>query len=61
MHKELTRRSHVDLLLNFLYDHIAKSGDHQARIKWEPMSMALWVRLFPAHHSCFDTNTTFVS
>jgi hypothetical protein len=31
------------LLLNFLYDHIAKSGDHQARIKWEPMSMVLWV------------------
>ncbi|KAJ6485742.1 TauD-domain-containing protein [Mycena sanguinolenta] len=36
------KKEESDLLLNFLYDHIAKSGDHQARIKWEPMSMALW-------------------
>ncbi|KAJ7780300.1 hypothetical protein DFH07DRAFT_1055915 [Mycena maculata] len=50
VNKQFTRRivgkkkEESDLLLTFLYDHIAKSGDHQARIKWEPMSMVLWVR-----------------
>ncbi|KAF7309543.1 hypothetical protein MIND_00325200 [Mycena indigotica] len=32
-HRIAGMKEESDLLLNFLYDHIAKSGDHQARIK----------------------------
>ncbi|KAJ7708839.1 alpha-ketoglutarate-dependent sulfonate dioxygenase [Mycena rosella] len=48
------KREESDLLLNFLYDHIAKSGDHQARIKWEPMSMVLWDNRVTAHSAISD-------
>ncbi|KAJ7803822.1 hypothetical protein B0H14DRAFT_3113376 [Mycena olivaceomarginata] len=29
--------------VEFLYDHVALSTDHQVRIKWEPMSVVVWV------------------
>lgn len=32
----------LDTILNFLYDHIDKSGDCQARVKWEPNTVVLW-------------------
>ncbi|KAF7370976.1 Alpha-ketoglutarate-dependent sulfonate dioxygenase [Mycena sanguinolenta] len=48
------KKEESDLLLNFLYDHIAKAGDHQARIKWEPMSMALWDNRVTAHTATVD-------
>ncbi|KAJ6605808.1 TauD-domain-containing protein [Mycena sp. CBHHK59/15] len=60
VNKQFTRRivgmkkEESDLLLNFLYDHIAKSGDHQARIKWEPMSMVLWDNRVTAHSAMSD-------
>ncbi|KAJ7623642.1 hypothetical protein FB45DRAFT_111802 [Roridomyces roridus] len=60
VNKQFTRRivgmkkEESDLLLNFLYDHIAKSGDHQARIKWEPMSMVLWDNRVTAHSAISD-------
>ncbi|KAJ7230638.1 hypothetical protein GGX14DRAFT_411594 [Mycena pura] len=60
VNKQFTRRivgmkkEESDLLLNFLYDHIAKSGDHQARIKWEPNSMVLWDNRVTAHSAMSD-------
>ncbi|KAJ7035544.1 TauD-domain-containing protein [Mycena alexandri] len=48
------KREESELLLNFLYDHIAKAGDHQARIKWEPMSMVLWDNRVTAHSAISD-------
>jgi len=60
VNKQFTRRivgmkkEESDLLLNFLYDHIAKSGDHQARIKWEPFSMVLWDNRVTAHSAISD-------
>ena len=31
-----------DLLLKFLYDHIALGQDFQARVKWEPGTVVVW-------------------
>ena len=41
----------VDAILNFLYDHIAKSGDLQARVKWSPNTVVLWDNRITAHVS----------
>ncbi|KAJ7355758.1 hypothetical protein DFH08DRAFT_803705 [Mycena albidolilacea] len=43
-----------ELWLNFLYDHIVKCGDHQARIKWEPMSVVIWDNRITAHTATYD-------
>jgi sulfonate dioxygenase len=36
-------------LLRFLYDHIDKSGDVQARVKWSPGTVVLWDNRITAH------------
>ncbi|KAF7357011.1 TauD-domain-containing protein [Mycena venus] len=60
VNKQFTRRivgmkvEESELLLNFLYDHIAKSNDHQVRIKWEPMTMVLWDNRITAHTATYD-------
>ncbi|KAF7317847.1 Alpha-ketoglutarate-dependent sulfonate dioxygenase [Mycena kentingensis (nom. inval.)] len=60
VNKQFTRRivgmkqEESDLILNFLYDHIAKSGDHQARIKWTPNAMVLWDNRVTAHSAISD-------
>ncbi|KAJ6485739.1 TauD-domain-containing protein [Mycena sanguinolenta] len=60
VNKQFTRRivgmknEESDLLLNFLYDHIARSGDHQVRIKWEPMTMVFWDNRITAHTAIYD-------
>jgi len=41
-------------LLNFLYDHIDKSGDNQARLKWEPGTVVLWDNRITAHSAIVD-------
>ena len=44
--------AHVDYaeyLLNFLYDHIAKAGDIQARVKWTPNTVVLWDNRITVH------------
>ena len=28
--------------MNFLYDHIDKSVDNQARVKWQPNTVVIW-------------------
>lgn len=41
----------LEVLLNFLYDHIAKNADSQARLKWAPYTVALWDNRITAHVS----------
>jgi len=41
-------------ILNFLYDHIDKSGDNQARLKWEPGTVALWDNRITSHSAIVD-------
>jgi sulfonate dioxygenase len=37
------KKEESDYLLNFLYDHIAKGQDFQARVKWAPGTVVVWV------------------
>jgi hypothetical protein len=32
----------TETILKFLHDHIGKSGDDQARVKWQPNIVVLW-------------------
>ena len=41
----------TEAILRLLYDHIDKSGDHQARLKWSPYTVALWDNRVTAHVS----------
>ncbi len=42
---------YIENILKFLYDHIDKSGDIQARVKWTPNSVVLWDNRVTAHVS----------
>ena len=35
--------------MNFLYDHIDKSGENQARVKWAPNTVVIWDNRVTAH------------
>ncbi|KAF7345633.1 Alpha-ketoglutarate-dependent sulfonate dioxygenase [Mycena venus] len=48
------KREESDVLLNFLYDHVAMSTDHQVRIKWEPMSVVVWDNHVTSHTATSD-------
>lgn len=39
----------VENILKFLYDHIDKSIDNQARVKWQPNTIVLWDNRVTAH------------
>lgn len=43
-----------DALLKFLYDHIDKSHDLQARAVWEPNSVVVWDNRRTAHSAILD-------
>lgn len=40
-----------ETILKFLYDHVDKSGDLQARVKWQPGTVVLWDNRVTAHVS----------
>ncbi|KIY65906.1 TauD-domain-containing protein [Cylindrobasidium torrendii FP15055 ss-10] len=48
------KREESDTILNFLYDHIARSGDIQARIKWAKNTVVLWDNRVTAHTAIVD-------
>ncbi|KAI0321349.1 hypothetical protein OF83DRAFT_1099931 [Amylostereum chailletii] len=48
------KREESENILNFLYDHIDKSGDNQARLKWSPNTVALWDNRNTAHSAIVD-------
>jgi sulfonate dioxygenase len=48
------KREESETLLKFLYDHIDKSGDLQARVKWTPNTVVLWDNRVTAHSAIVD-------
>ncbi|KAF8139974.1 TauD-domain-containing protein [Boletus edulis] len=48
------KREESDAILKFLYDHIDKSSDMQARVKWEPGTVVLWDNRVTAHSATVD-------
>ncbi|OBZ80075.1 Alpha-ketoglutarate-dependent sulfonate dioxygenase [Grifola frondosa] len=48
------KREESETILNFLYDHIDKSLENQARIKWEPNSIVIWDNRVTAHSAILD-------
>ncbi|EJD04418.1 TauD-domain-containing protein [Fomitiporia mediterranea MF3/22] len=43
-------------ILNFLYNHIAASGDCQTRVHWSPNTVVLWDNRITAHRQIFETS-----
>jgi len=60
VNRQFTRRivglkvEESDTLLNFLYDHIAKAIETQARVKWEPGTVVLWDNRITSHSAIVD-------
>ncbi|KAK2748420.1 hypothetical protein FQN55_004358 [Onygenales sp. PD_40] len=48
------KQEESDMLLKFLYDHIALSQDIQARVKWAPGTVVVWDNRVTAHSALFD-------
>lgn len=48
------KKEESDFLLNFLYDHIAKGQDFQARVKWAPGTVVVWDNRVTSHSALFD-------
>ncbi|KAF9698663.1 hypothetical protein EKO04_003475 [Ascochyta lentis] len=48
------KKEESDFLLNFLYDHIAKGQDFQARVKWVPGTVVVWDNRVTAHSALLD-------
>ncbi|KAM6498001.1 TauD domain containing protein [Amanita muscaria] len=64
VNKQFTRRivglkkEESDTILKFLYDHIEKSADNQARLKWSPNTVVLWDNRITAHSVTIDFKET---
>ncbi|KAH8827342.1 hypothetical protein DL96DRAFT_1669910 [Flagelloscypha sp. PMI_526] len=48
------KREESDLLLNFLFEHIDRSADIQARVRWLPNTVVLWDNRITAHTAILD-------
>jgi sulfonate dioxygenase len=48
------KKEESDAILRFLYDHIAKSADCQARVKWEKGTVVVWDNRITAHSAVHD-------
>ncbi|KAF9737859.1 hypothetical protein PMIN06_004305 [Paraphaeosphaeria minitans] len=48
------KKEESDYLLNFLYDHLAKGQDFQARVKWAPGTVVVWDNRVTAHSALLD-------
>jgi sulfonate dioxygenase len=48
------KKEESEFLLNFLYDHIAKGQDFQARVKWAPGTVVVWDNRVTAHSALLD-------
>ncbi|PIL30953.1 hypothetical protein GSI_07122 [Ganoderma sinense ZZ0214-1] len=60
VNRQFTRRivglklEESNAILNFLYDHIDRSIDNQARVKWAPNTVVLWDNRITAHSAILD-------
>ncbi|KAF7784686.1 hypothetical protein Agabi119p4_851 [Agaricus bisporus var. burnettii] len=52
------KREESDAILRFLFDHIDKSADNQARVKWRPNTVVLWDNRITAHSATVDFKET---
>lgn len=56
------KKEESDALLNFLYDHVAKGADFHIRARYEPGTVAVWVRHSASSHvyeaNDYDNRTT---
>ncbi|KAF2090248.1 TauD-domain-containing protein [Saccharata proteae CBS 121410] len=48
------KKEESDMILKFLFDHVAMSGDFQCRMKWEPGSVVVWDNRVTAHTALLD-------
>ncbi|THH04750.1 hypothetical protein EW145_g5291 [Phellinidium pouzarii] len=48
------KKEESENILNFLYDHITKAGDLQARLHWTPNTVVLWDNRVTAHSAVAD-------
>ncbi|CAE6470834.1 unnamed protein product [Rhizoctonia solani] len=48
------KREESETILNFLYNHIARVADAQARVNWEPNTVVLWDNRVTAHTAIID-------
>ncbi|KAF5377621.1 hypothetical protein D9615_005108 [Tricholomella constricta] len=48
------KREESESILKFLFDHIDKSADNQARVKWQPNTVVLWDNRITAHSAVVD-------
>lgn len=48
------KKEESDYLLNFLYDHIAKGQDFQARVSWKAGTVVVWDNRVTAHTALLD-------
>ncbi|KAH9912253.1 uncharacterized protein BXZ73DRAFT_93224 [Epithele typhae] len=64
VNRQFTRRivglklEESNAILNFLYDHIDKSGENQVRVKWEPNTVVIWDNRVTAHSAILDFEDT---
>ncbi|KAF9452584.1 TauD-domain-containing protein [Macrolepiota fuliginosa MF-IS2] len=52
------KREESETILKFLFDHIDKSADNQARVKWRPHTVVLWDNRITAHTAIVDFKET---
>ncbi|KAJ3513060.1 hypothetical protein NLJ89_g3165 [Agrocybe chaxingu] len=52
------KREESETILRFLYDHVDKSADNQARVKWRPNTVVLWDNRVTAHSAIVDFKET---
>ncbi|KZT23869.1 TauD-domain-containing protein [Neolentinus lepideus HHB14362 ss-1] len=48
------KKEESDAILKLLFDHIDRSGANQARLKWEPGTVAIWDNRVTAHSAILD-------
>jgi sulfonate dioxygenase len=48
------KKEESDMLLRFLYDHIALGADFHARVKWEEDTVVVWDNRVTQHTALID-------
>ncbi|KAI9053011.1 hypothetical protein LZ554_003281 [Drepanopeziza brunnea f. sp. 'monogermtubi'] len=51
------KQEESDVLLKFLYDHIAYGADFQARVKWQEKTVVVWDNRVTSHSALVDWKT----
>ncbi|CAG8976918.1 hypothetical protein HYALB_00011867 [Hymenoscyphus albidus] len=51
------KQEESDMLLKFLYDHIAYGADFQARLKWQAKTVVVWDNRTTSHSALVDWKT----